>query len=1020
MIFTDGDWFINQQISGDIMKKILAVLFACSIVLAGCMDLTDEDVDAIVDAIVEVPGCNADETAYNYDANAPNNNACLTETVLKESITDFINLMDNGPSADQTVGMTMEGSGDMEGQQMDWTSVNAHSPNGVYTSMDLDLGIMVWSQSQLITAAADGTTLMQVDWNGESMLMTSVTQYSSWKDNMDMNDDNDDMDMGEDMGMPGMDTPEVELPDDFDPSTALFEAGLATDNGYAFSTTMDYDSGGDYYVTMTFTLGMDLVVNSMTITETMEGESSTSSVTMLDDVALMGYLTIDATLPYQALPFGTSPMGGMDGSDDDWEEPSHVDEEDVYWESYNGGYCEWEGNSDDGEDVWSCKLDESDNDWDTWWYYCESHESDWHCTDDFGQSSDYENSADLDEYDAHAGHDHGDDGHDGHDDHGDDDHDGHDDDDDDLITPEQLLAEIDSDDSGTMSLDEFNAFFDGGGEVDVNDPEFSEIFDNNDADASGDLDNNELEGFIVDLDAYLEGGHDGEDHGDHDDDHDEDEITSLEDFDVSRWDSTNDLQQIVDWFNNNYMYDEGTTPLQVDDFLSVCDADANYIDNYVAECVFSFAMDMLHDDDDHDDDFPSESEMFSGMDVDQDGNVTLTEAADYFNQMMNDAPTPEDAMEDADYDDSGNISWNEFVTNWNEEEDEDDSDDYHLNNSQDLSAQLNEAFNNSDDDASGGLELSELQDFIDQVVVIMEALEEGDEDNDEFMMLVNSAFTCTDYNADNMLDSNEFSAYYNGIFGGMNVEMMLCYMDLDLSGEVSASEFAQWANQSDDSEPMSDEEWNDFVYEFDMMDTDGSGGLNADELSVFMFGDFGDGGTFICDNGGEVPASFVDDGDNDCGDWSDEPNYGDYGSMFDWMIVSTQEDMPIEGSFDDYSIVLAMCDMDESGDDDMGMGMGDAPSMLCGDDILKISIADAMAEGAVVMFHDADMSGTISTGDMVHISPDIDLDTDWNMVRLYSTSADSYSDENPMLTPGFSSMIGIIALLGAALLTRRD
>jgi PGF-CTERM protein len=42
------------------------------------------------------------------------------------------------------------------------------------------------------------------------------------------------------------------------------------------------------------------------------------------------------------------------------------------------------------------------------------------------------------------------------------------------------------------------------------------------------------------------------------------------------------------------------------------------------------------------------------------------------------------------------------------------------------------------------------------------------------------------------------------------------------------------------------------------------------------------------------------------------------------------------------------------------------------------------------------------------------------MVRLYSTSADAYSDENPMQTPGFSSMIGIVALLGAALLTRRD
>ena len=33
---------------------------------------------------------------------------------------------------------------------------------------------------------------------------------------------------------------------------------------------------------------------------------------------------------------------------------------------------------------------------------------------------------------------------------------------------------------------------------------------------------------------------------------------------------------------------------------------------------------------------------------------------------------------------------------------------------------------------------------------------------------------------------------------------------------------------------------------------------------------------------------------------------------------------------------------------------------------------------------------------------------------------DSYSDENPMMTPGFTGIVGMIALLGAVLLTRRD
>ncbi|MEC7178684.1 MAG: hypothetical protein VXW28_05255, partial [Candidatus Thermoplasmatota archaeon] len=78
------------------MRKILAVLMTFSMVLAGCMDLTDEDVESIVDSIVDLPGCN-DETAYNYDENATNNLACLTEQILKQSVIDFVNLVDNGP-----------------------------------------------------------------------------------------------------------------------------------------------------------------------------------------------------------------------------------------------------------------------------------------------------------------------------------------------------------------------------------------------------------------------------------------------------------------------------------------------------------------------------------------------------------------------------------------------------------------------------------------------------------------------------------------------------------------------------------------------------------------------------------------------------------------------------------------------------------------------------------------------------------------------------------------------------------
>ena len=90
---------------------------------------------------------------------------------------------------------------------------------------------------------------------------------------------------------------------------------MTTDKGYSFSTTMDI--GMEYSATMTFTLGMDLVVDSMTMVETIDGETSTSTITMMDVETSLGYLNINPNLPYEALPFTVSPMGGMDNGHDD-------------------------------------------------------------------------------------------------------------------------------------------------------------------------------------------------------------------------------------------------------------------------------------------------------------------------------------------------------------------------------------------------------------------------------------------------------------------------------------------------------------------------------------------------------------------------------------------------------------------------------------------------------------------------------------------------------------------------------
>jgi len=81
-------------------------------------------------------------------------------------------------------------------------------------------------------------------------------------------------------------------------------------------------------------------------------------------------------------------------------------------------------------------------------------------------------------------------------------------------------------------------------------------------------------------------------------------------------------------------------------------------------------------------------------------------------------------------------------------------------------------------------------------------------------------------------------------------------------------------------------------------------------------------------------------------------------------------------------------------------------------------MTDAMEAGSSIMFHDTDSSGTISDGDMIHISETVDVD--FEEVRLYSSSADAYSDENPVFEmPGFTGVVGVLALLGAALLRRK-
>ncbi|DAC29255.1 MAG TPA: hypothetical protein HA327_05410, partial [Candidatus Poseidoniaceae archaeon] len=146
------------------MRKILAMLFACSMILAGCIDLSDEDVAEIVEDLIEVPGCN-DATAYNYDENATNSNACLSEAILRDSVAQFVHLVNEGPEWGETKGMVSAGSEvDFDGTTTSFSTTLAVSPNGMYTMIVMDMGMMSIEMGELMTANADGTTNFVVTW----------------------------------------------------------------------------------------------------------------------------------------------------------------------------------------------------------------------------------------------------------------------------------------------------------------------------------------------------------------------------------------------------------------------------------------------------------------------------------------------------------------------------------------------------------------------------------------------------------------------------------------------------------------------------------------------------------------------------------------------------------------------------------------------------------------------------------------------------------------------------------------
>jgi PGF-CTERM protein len=148
-------------------------------------------------------------------------------------------------------------------------------------------------------------------------------------------------------------------------------------------------------------------------------------------------------------------------------------------------------------------------------------------------------------------------------------------------------------------------------------------------------------------------------------------------------------------------------------------------------------------------------------------------------------------------------------------------------------------------------------------------------------------------------------------------------------------------------------------------------------------------------------------GDNE---WEEE------GKTYDFMVHAENSDMmAYAGDLNDYNAVLALCEGEY-------VESTDEYEYLCTDSSVSVSLVDAMAEGGSmgVFFFDSDDSGTLTEGDYFTVSDDVNVD--WNTVRLFSNSAQAYSDENPLSesVPGFTALMTVIGLLGAVLIRKNE
>ena len=222
---------------------------------------------------------------------------------------------------------------------------------------------------------------------------------------------------------------------------------------------------------------------------------------------------------------------------------------------------------------------------------------------------------------------------------------------------------------------------------------------------------------------------------------------------------------------------------------------------------------------------------------------------------------------------------------------------------------------------------------------------------------------------------------------------------------------------------MSEEDFEGLSGCIGMYDYDDSEGLDWDEFQDAWndcCADDDDGEEmFTCDNGDEIPMDWVNDGEEDCEDGSDEFDDGDDDNQQEMpavLIGYIAKNQTLNAPISDFEThFLSDCheEYDEETDEWVEPDLDECTVEF------SIPLAGGEANGVTHTYTDLDGDGLVSPGDMLTLEG-------WDgqtRLEMYDTWASEYASEsvaNPPALPGFGALMALTVLLGAAFATRRD